>query len=153
MYVKFRRRCRESVDVCKNVSLLLRRTIWNEIDIVHRVCVCVCVFSKICNPGCVRNVTIRSTRLGNHASFGAFHRLTKITFTAGLLTRFCVRTSFHIDFPSVHCTVFSRRRLNICSTVCSCLCTTLHRVAFSLLLQKVAVCIAKEFSCRSATFP
>lgn len=76
-------------------------------DIVHPLWF---IIKKLVNLDCVRNIceALQYTLGLSHASFGAFHRLTKITLLARLLTRFCVRTSFHIDFPpAVHCTVFS----------------------------------------------
>lgn len=70
------------------------------------------LFSKICNPSCVKNArealrfAINSTLLGSHASLGAFHRFTKITLrrTSDALLR---SHFFPHRFPSVHCTVFS----------------------------------------------
>lgn len=74
-------------------------------------------YKKLVNLDCVRNIceALQYTLGLSHASFGAFHRLTKITLLARLLTRFCVRTSFHIDFPPQFIAPFSRRRFIICA--------------------------------------
>lgn len=75
------------------------------------------IIKKLVNLDCVRNIceALQYTLGLSHASFGAFHRLTKITLLARLLTRFCVRTSFHIDFPPQFIAPFSRRRFIICA--------------------------------------
>lgn len=67
-------------------------------DIVHPLWF---IIKKLVNLDCVRSIceALQYTLGLSHASFGAFHRLTKITLLARLLTRFCIRTSFHIDFP------------------------------------------------------
>lgn len=89
-------------------------------DIVHPLWF---IIKKLVNLDCVRSIceALQYTLGLSHASFGAFHRLTKITLLARLLTRFCIRTSFHIDFPPPQFIApFSRRRFNICAP-CFCL--------------------------------
>lgn len=98
---------------------VLYATIWNE----SRHCPpSVYILEKFVIPiasGTLHEaLRFHSTRLRNHASFGAFPSIDEDNITAGLLTRFCVRTSFHIDFPQF-IAPFSRRLAETFAQRCS----------------------------------